>query len=181
MSAHLAKLLDFYPKQTNPISAESAAVLGELNPWRSLIGCDRCSAKSPTLSTGELNSAFETWLETVEGSLLPSDLLSKAVRYYRNHGEALFRFIDDPEVPIDNSPTEREFQNFAKLRLNMLFAGSTEGAHRAAVLLGIVATCRALEVPCVHHGSSVAKRIGHEKARAPKRPDLNTSHETHDA
>ena len=29
-------------------------------------------------------------------------------------------FIDDPEVPIDNSPTEREFQNFAKLRLNML-------------------------------------------------------------
>ncbi|MDX2093056.1 MAG: hypothetical protein SFX73_34760, partial [Kofleriaceae bacterium] len=46
--------------------------------------------------------------------------------------------------PIDNSPTEREFQSFAKLRLNMLFAGSTEGAHRACVLLGIVATCRAI-------------------------------------
>jgi hypothetical protein len=57
------------------------------------------------------------------------------------------RFIDDPAVPIDNSPTEREFQNFAKLRLNMLFAGSTEGAHRACVLLGIVATCRAIGVP----------------------------------
>jgi hypothetical protein len=28
------------------------------------------------------------------------------------------------------------FQNVAKLRLNMLFAGSTEGAHRACVLLG---------------------------------------------
>ncbi len=43
--------------------------------------------------------------------------------------------------------TEREFQNVAKLRLNMLFVGSTEGAHRACVLLGIIATCRALAVP----------------------------------
>jgi hypothetical protein len=50
-------------------------------------------------------------------------------------------------VPIDSSPTEREFQNVAKLRLNMLFAGSTEGAHRACVLLGIIATCRAQGVP----------------------------------
>ena len=103
---------------------------------------------------------FETWLKAVESTLLPSDLLSTAVRYYRNHSEALFRFIDDPQVPIDNSPTEREFQNFAKLRLNMLFAGSTEGAHRAAVLLGIVATCRALQVPVQAYLTWVFERLG---------------------
>ncbi|MCA9615001.1 MAG: IS66 family transposase, partial [Myxococcales bacterium] len=84
---------------------------------------------------------FQRWLAAVEPTLLPSDPLTEAVRYYRNHWDALTRFIDDPLVPIDNSPTEREFQNLAKLRLNMLFAGSTEGAHRACVLLGIVATC----------------------------------------
>lgn len=92
-------------------------------------------------------SEFERWIEAVEPTLLPSEPLRAAVRYYKNHGEALFRFIDDPQVPIDNSPTEREFQNVAKLRLNMLFAGSTEGAHRAAFLLGIIATCRASESP----------------------------------
>src|SRR5690606_26524492 len=90
---------------------------------------------------------FDKWLVAVEPTLLPSEPLMVAVRYYRNHRDALFRFIDDPDVPIDNSPTEREFQNLAKLRLNMLFAGSTEGAHRACVLLGIVATCRAMGVP----------------------------------
>ncbi len=37
--------------------------------------------------------------------------------------------------------------NFAKLRLNMLFAGTTEGAHRACMILGIVATCRAIGIP----------------------------------
>jgi hypothetical protein len=63
-------------------------------------------------------------------------------------------------VPIDNSPTEREFQNVAKLRLNMLFAGSTEGAHRACVLLGIIATCRALRVPAQAYLVWAFERLG---------------------
>jgi hypothetical protein len=83
-----------------------------------------------------------------------------AVRYYKNHRDALFRFIDDPNVPIDNSPTEREFQNVAKLRLNMLFAGSTEGAHRACVLLGIAATCRAIGVPVQAYIAWAFERLG---------------------
>jgi len=33
------------------------------------------------------------------------------------------------------------------MRLNALFAGSTEGAHRMATLLGIVATCRVTHQP----------------------------------
>ena len=83
-----------------------------------------------------------------------------AVQYYLRHRDALFRFIDDPEVPIDNSATEREFQNVAKLRLNMLFAGSTEGAHRACVLLGIIATCRALGVPAQAYLAWAFDRLG---------------------
>jgi hypothetical protein len=94
-----------------------------------------------------LTEDFAAWRAAVLPTLLPSEPLAAAIRYYDNHGDALFCFVENPEVPIDNSPTEREFQNVAKLRLNMLFAGSTEGAHRACVLLGIVATCRAQGVP----------------------------------
>ncbi|MCC7536333.1 MAG: IS66 family transposase [Deltaproteobacteria bacterium] len=103
---------------------------------------------------------FERWLAAIEPTLLPSEPLMVAVRYYRNHRDALLRFIDDPEIPIDNSATEREFQNFAKLRLNMLFAGSTEGAHRACVLLGIVATCRAIGVPVQAYLAWAFERLG---------------------
>jgi transposase len=103
---------------------------------------------------------FGRWLDAVEPTLLPSEPLMTAVRYYKNHRAALFRFIDDPDVPIDNSPTEREFQNVAKLRLNMLFAGSTEGAHRACVLLGIVATCRAVKVPVQAYLAWAFERLG---------------------
>ena len=103
---------------------------------------------------------FRRWLAAVQPTLLPSEPLAIAVRYYQNHGDALFRFVDDPDVPIDNSPTEREFQNLAKLRLNMLFAGSTEGAHRACVLLGIVATCRAIGVPVQAYLAWAFDRLG---------------------
>jgi transposase len=103
---------------------------------------------------------FATWLAAVEPTLLPSDPLRTAVTYYRNHWAALTRFVDDPAVPIDNSPTEREFQNVAKLRLNMLFAGSTEGAHRACVLLGIIATCRAVGVPTQAYLTWAFERLG---------------------
>jgi transposase len=91
-----------------------------------------------------LRDELREWMEVVEPTLTPDDALAKVIRYYRNHWDALFRFVDDPRIPIDNSASEREYQNVAKLRLNCLFAGSTEGAHRAATLLGIAATCRAL-------------------------------------
>jgi transposase len=103
---------------------------------------------------------FEKWLAAVAPTLLPSDPLRTAVTYYRNHWAALTRFLSDPAVPIDNSPTEREFQNVAKLRLNMLFAGSTEGAHRACVLLGIIATCRAIGVPTQAYLTWAFERLG---------------------
>ena len=93
-----------------------------------------------------LRDKLLTWMNAVEPTLLPDDPLAKTIRYYRNHWDALFRFIDHPEIPIDNSASEREYQSVAKLRLNTLFAGSTEGAHRAATLLGLVATCKALGI-----------------------------------
>jgi transposase len=103
---------------------------------------------------------FERWLDAVAPTLLPAEPLAAAVRYYVRHRDALLRFIDDPRVPIDNSPTERAFQNFAKLRLNMLFAGTTEGAHRACVLLGVVATCRAQGVPVQAYLAWAFERLG---------------------
>ncbi|CAN5748838.1 hypothetical protein BH11MYX4_BH11MYX4_07110 [soil metagenome] len=72
------------------------------------------------------------WLASYRALLEGDFKRAAAIRCYNNHGDALFRFVDDPIVPIDNSPTERELQNVAKLRLNMLFAGSTEGHDASA-------------------------------------------------
>jgi len=107
-----------------------------------------------------LVAGLKAWMAAVKPTLVPSDPLLGVILYYERHGDALFRFIDDPELPIDNSPCEREFQNVAKLRLNMLFAGGTEGAHRAATLLGIVATCRAIGVSALDYLAWAFDRLG---------------------
>ena len=107
-----------------------------------------------------LADQLKKWCAAVAPTLLPSEPLTAAVGYYLRHHEALFRFIDDANVPIDNLATEREFQHVAKLRLNVLFAGSTEGAHRACVLLGIVATCRTVGVPVQAYLAWAFERLG---------------------
>lgn len=112
-----------------------------------------------------IKDAFRTWMTAVEPTLVPSDPLAAAIRYYRNHWDALFRFIEEPHIPIDNSPAEREFQAVAKLRLNSLFAGGTEGAHRAAVLLGIAATCRAIGVDSLAYMAWAFERLGTHRER----------------
>ena len=128
--------------------AQKAGLTGEeLRRWR--------QTKVPPIK-----QALLQWMDAVEPGLTPNDELAKVIRYYRNHWEALFRFVDHPQIPIDNSAAEREYQNVAKLRLNSLFAGSSEGAHRMAVLLGVAATCRQLGVDPLAYFAWAFTRLG---------------------
>jgi hypothetical protein len=83
------------------------------------VGCER------TLEPFDVFAVAQTWASPP----------SATWRRHTWQGGAL-PFIDDLP-PIDNSSTGRVFQNVAKLRLNVLLAGGTEGAQRARVLLGI--------------------------------------------
>ncbi|MCA9566288.1 MAG: IS66 family transposase [Myxococcales bacterium] len=93
-----------------------------------------------------LYEEFAAWRDSVLPTLLPDEPLAGVLRYYQNHWTALTRWVGDPKLPPDNSASERVFQRVAKLRLACLFAGSTEGAHTLAVLMGLSATCRNIGV-----------------------------------
>jgi transposase len=103
---------------------------------------------------------FRKWREAVHPTLVPSDPLAKVLQYYQNHWKPLMRFLEDPNAPIDNSSSEREFQAVAKMRLTSLFAGHTEGAYRTTVLLGIASTCRRLGVDLEAYLTWVFVRCG---------------------
>jgi transposase len=105
-----------------------------------LVGTDLLERRQT--QTRPIVDAFRTWLDVHQPDLLPSDPLGKVVRYYIKHFDDLTRFVDDPDIPIDNNPSERAFQDLARMRYNSLFAGSPEGGHRWAVLLGIVTTAK---------------------------------------
>jgi hypothetical protein len=111
---------------------------------------------------GRVLRRFRTWLEAVVAlPLPPSDPVRKAAKYYIKHYKALTRFLDDPAIlPLDNNASEREFQHHAKLRLQSLFAGSPEGAHRWAILLGVVRTAQKYEVDVLRYLTWMFERRG---------------------
>lgn len=95
------------------------------------------------------------WCRTYQPREPPSSLLAKAINYLLNHQLALTRFIDDARLPIDNGIVERLHRRPAVGRRNYLFAGSHEGAKRAAVAYSICATCNLLGVDPVAYLADV--------------------------
>ena len=105
---------------------------------------------------------FKQWLVGVVRRIpLPSDPVRKIAKYYLKHFADLTRFVDDPVVlPLDNNAAEREFQRHAKLRQASLFAGSAEGAHRWAVLLGVVRTAQKCDLDVLAYLTWLFERRG---------------------
>ena len=59
----------------------------------------------------------------------------------RNQWAPLTRFLEDPELTLDNNAAERAMRHVVLGRRNWTFAGSVEGGRRAAKIYSIVATC----------------------------------------
>ena len=109
---------------------------------------------------------FRQWLDRVVARPLPpSDPVRKVAKYYLDHFDDLTRFVDHAEIPLDNNEAEREFQRHAKLRQACLFAGSPEGAHRWATLLGVVRTAQKCDVDVFAYLTWLFERRGSHRKR----------------
>jgi hypothetical protein len=89
--------------------------------------------------------AFGKWLgEQLGGSnpALPKSPVGQAIHYVLSNWTALVRYTDDGDLSIDNNAAEQAMRPVALGRKNWLFAGSDNGGRTAAVLYGLVATCR---------------------------------------
>ena len=62
------------------------------------------------------------------------------------HWAALVRYVEDGRFQIDNNGAESQLRVVAIGRKNWLFAGSMEGALRAAVLYSLIQSCRLAQV-----------------------------------
>lgn len=60
----------------------------------------------------------------------------------RNQWSSLTRFLEDPQLSLDNNAAERAMRHVVLGRKNWTFAGSAEGGHRAAKIYSVVATCQ---------------------------------------
>lgn len=88
----------------------------------------------------------EPWLRAEALRALPKSTLGKAFGYCLKLWPALIRYLDDGRLAIDNNKAEREMRRVAVGRKNWEFAGSDEGAKRAAILYSLIGSCRMNDV-----------------------------------
>ena len=72
----------------------------------------------------------------------PNSEVQKALQYALGQWEALTVFLRDPEIFLDNNLIENQMRPIALGRKNWLFAGSHEGAMRAAIFFTLINSCR---------------------------------------
>lgn len=101
----------------------------------------------------------------------PSSRLGVALRYFTNHQIALARFLDYGYVPMDNGLVERLHVRTAMTRKNYLFAGSDEGAERAAIAYTILGSCRLASIDPLEYLRDVLPRLT-RKIRVIDLPEL---------
>lgn len=73
---------------------------------------------------------------------LPKSPLAKAINYNLEHWIALTRFLDDPDLAIDNNMCERTIKDFVLCRKNALFVGSDAGGKAAAICLSLLVSAK---------------------------------------
>jgi transposase len=102
---------------------------------------------------------IDTERQVLAQTVLPKSPLGDAVRYLTNQWTALQRFLEDGRLAIDNNRAENQLRVVAVGRKNWLFAGSFEGARRAALLYSLVQSCKLIDVPPFDYLKDVLMRV----------------------
>ncbi len=67
---------------------------------------------------------------------------ARAIDYSLKRWEALTRYLDDGDAPIDNNWVENQIRPWAIVRSNWLFAGSLRGGQRTAAIMSLIQSAR---------------------------------------
>ena len=80
------------------------------------------------------------WLEATLRKISGKSDLAKAIRYTLAQWTALTTVLRDGRACLHNNAAERRFRPLALGRKNYLFAGSSEGGKRAAIIYTLIGT-----------------------------------------
>jgi hypothetical protein len=102
---------------------------------------------------------IKAWLDKECLEVLPKSLMGKAIGYMLNQWPKLQNYLLDGRLEIDNNLVENAIRPVALGRKNYLFAGSHEGAKRAALVYSLVATAKLHDVEPFEYLRDIIGRI----------------------
>lgn len=85
---------------------------------------------------------IKNWLDVEADRVLPKNPIGKAIGYMRNQWQRLEVYLTDGRLEIDNNLVENAIRPIALGRKNYLFAGSHDGAIRAAAIYTLMSNAK---------------------------------------
>lgn len=103
--------------------------------------------------------ALKEWLDREYDQVLPASVIGKAIAYTLKRWKGLREYAQTGHLQIDNNLIENLIRPLALGRKNYLFAGSHDGARRAAMFYSFFATCKLNDVDAYRWLRDVLIRI----------------------
>ena len=95
-----------------------------------------------TFTIKPLVDEYFTWVKECLSSALPKGKTAEGLHYSINQEEYLRLFLEDGEIPIDNSASERAIRTFCVGKKNWLFFDTENGANAGASIYSITETAK---------------------------------------
>lgn len=89
-----------------------------------------------------LADTLHQWMTQQRARVSEGSAIAKALDYSLRRWSALTRYLDDPQVPIDNNWCENQIRPIAIGKKNWLFAGSLRAGKRAAAIMSLVQSAK---------------------------------------
>jgi transposase len=117
---------------------------------RAIYAADEAVRRAPVAERQALRDAhvrplakgFFDWARGVRQSVQGRNLATKALGYAANQEEELLRVLDDVNLPLDNTRSERALRKIVVGRKAWMFYGSDTHAEAAAAIFSVIASCR---------------------------------------
>ena len=113
-------------------------------------------AKLRRSRSADVLSRMRDWMAKV--TTISSTDLGKAIKHTHNHWGRLTRFVDNPDIWLDNNRTERAFRGPVVGRRNHFGSKSERGTKAAAILYSIIESAKDSGVDPAAYLVAAAKR-----------------------
>jgi transposase len=138
------KFFDLYAANQSPMAKEALERIANLyaieQTGREFDIHARCALRQREAKP-LLTELFE-WLVTTRKRVADGSALAKAIDYSLKRWQALIRYADSGDLPIDNNPVENAIRPIAIGKKNWLFAGSERAGKRVAAIQTLLGTAR---------------------------------------
>ena len=114
-----------------------------------------------------LVEAYFAWVHEQDPATILSEKTKDGLKYSLNQEKYLKVFLEDGEVPIDNSATERAIRPFTVGRANWHIIDTIHGAQASAVIYSLVETAKANRL-------KIYEYLKHLLTEIPKHMDSNS-------